>query len=301
MKKTEQYSQAARIWALRYFGEAGPRTFRALMVKFGSLEAIHTATLENLKAIEGLGDKRSKKIFEASDSLGEAENFIESLAGRNINYCTLLDNNFPALFEELNDPPPILFYVGDIPQPDEKTVAIVGSHKATGIGISLAVDLATKLAEQSVSVVSGLAKGIDTAAHIGALKGHGRTYAVLGAGFDNVYNDENRTLAAEMIKNGGLISEYSPDASYSTGGLMARNRLIVGLSQAVIIGEVLPDSVGTLDTATFCHQLGKIMFIMIDGCEAPGRDNTIVEKIIGMGAIPFSLDDGVDIIVKSLV
>jgi hypothetical protein len=64
---------------------------------------------------------------------------------------------------------------------------------------------------------------------------------------------------------------------------------------------VLPDSVGTLDTATFCHQLGKIMFIMIDGCEAPGRDNTVVEKIIAMGAIPFSLGDGVDIIVKSLV
>ncbi len=301
MKQVGDYSIAAQVWALRHYGEVGPRTFHALMATFGRLEAIHDAHIDDLKAIEGLGDKRSKKIHEAAKALEESENFINSLAGRNIKFCTLFDREFPALFMELNDPPPIIFYVGDVPKPDEKTAAIVGSRKAGEIGISLAVDLAAKLAGKSISIISGLAKGIDTAGHIGALKGHGRTYAVLGAGFDNIYKSENRTLAAEMIKNGGLISEYSPDAGYSTGGLMARNRLIVGLSQAVIIGEVLPDSVGTLDTATFCHQVGKIMFIMIDGYEAPGRDNAVVEKIIGMGAIPFSLSDGIDIIAKSLV
>ncbi len=301
MKQIGDYSTAAQVWALRHYGEAGPRTFRALLAAFGRLEAIHYAEIEDLKTIEGLGEKRSKKIYEAMKSLEEAENFIDSLAGRNIKFCTLFDEEFPSLFEEVNDPPPIIFYVGDLPKKNEKTAAIVGSHKATGTGINLTVDLAAKLAYKSISIISGLAKGIDTAAHVGALNGNGRTYAVLGAGFDNIYNGENRTLAAEIIKNGGLITEYSPDAGYSTGGLMARNRLIVGLSQVVIIGEILSGSVGTLDTATFCHELGKIMFILSDGCEEPGRDNSVVEKIIGMGAIPFSLDDGIDIIAKSLV
>ncbi len=301
MIQAGDYSTAAQVWALRHYGEAGPRTFRALLATFGHLEAIYYAEIDELRAIEGLGEKRSIKIYEALKSLEEAQNFIDSLSGRNIRIRTLFDDEFPTLFEELNDPPPIIFYVGDLPKKDEKTAAIIGSHKATGTGISLAVDLAAKLAEKSVSIISGLAKGIDTAAHIGALKGKGRTFAVLGAGFDNVYNSENRTLAAEMIKNGGLISEYPPDAGYSTGGLMARNRLIVGLSQAVVIGEVLPDSVGTLDAATFCHELGKIMFILIDGYKDSGRGNSVVEKIIGMGAIPFSLDDDIDIITKSLV
>jgi len=301
MKQAKDYSIAAQVWALRHYGEAGPRTFRALLAAFGSLEAVFKAGLTDLTVINGLGDKRSRKIHNANKFLDKAEDFIDSLGSRNIKFCTLFDEKFPSLFEELNDPPPMIFYLGDLPDNDEKSVAIVGSHKATGVGISLVVELATKLAENSVSIISGLAKGIDTAAHVGALKGNGRTYAILGAGFDNIYTTDNRILAAEMIKHGGLITEYPPDAGYSTGGLMARNRLVVGLSQAVVIGEVLPDSVGTLDAATFCHELGKIMFILINGCDVPGRDNSCVEKIIALGAIPFSLDDGIDLIVKSLV
>ena len=183
----------------------------------------------------------------------------------------------------------------------EKSVAIVGSHKATGDGIRLGVELGARLAEKSVSIVSGLARGTDTAGHVGALKVDGKSYAVIGSGFDNIYPEENRALAAELIKKGGLISEYPPETGYSAGQMIARNRLTVGLSQAVVIGELFGDSNGTLDTATFCRQLGKIMFVLVDGCDQPGRDNAGVDKVLEMGAIPVTMDKGVDIILKSLV
>jgi len=301
MKKPGEYSLAAQIWALRHHGEVGPRTFRALMARLERPESVFHLEIEELMDIEGLGEKRSRKIFKADEYLAESEAFINSLANINVNYCTSFDECYPHLFAELNDPPAIIFSRGDLPRKDEKTVAIVGSHKATNEGIVYAVELATRLVEKNISIVSGLASGIDSAAHIGALKANGRTHAAIGSGLDQIYPDENRSLAAEIIRHGSVISEYPPDTKTNPGRLMARNRLVVGLSQSVVIGEVLPDSAGTLDTATFCHQLGKLMFIMIDGCDQPGRDNSAVEKIIAMGAIPFSLKDGIDLVVKSLV
>jgi len=301
MEELEKYSTAAKVWALREFGEVGPRTFRALMARFGDLENIHQAGLDELASIEGLGEKRSQKIFESSNSLDSSTDFIEMLDGINVDYATIFDSSYPELFKELNDPPPFIFYRGELPADDEKTVGLVGSHKASNDGIAVAVNLAQNLSERSVSVVSGLARGIDSAAHIGALKGKGRTYAIIGSGLEHVYPEENRPLAAEIIRKGALITEYKPDAPLASGKLMARNRLIVGLSQAVIIGEVLPDSSGTLDTATFCHQVGKLMFILTDNIDKPGVDNSGVDKVLELGAIPVNSGTDIDTIVKSLV
>ena len=301
MNPPGEYSIAAQVWALRRFGEVGPRAFRALLAAFGSVEAIHAAGLDELKAIPGLDEGRSQKIFESGDSLAKAEEFINSLQLKGIHHCTSLDRIYPKLLEELNDPPPIVFYQGELPQADEKTVALVGSESATNEGISYAVDLAMHFARKSVSVVSDLTRGIGVSAHIGALRNDGRTYAVIGSGFDRIEPEEHLPIAAEIAQKGGLLSEYPPEAETTSEHLLERNRLVVGLSRAVVIGEVFPTSRETIDTANFCHQVGKLMFILIDGCEAPGRDNTGVEKIMSMGAIPFSLEDGIDDIVKSLV
>ncbi|MFH2037254.1 MAG: DNA-processing protein DprA [Candidatus Zixiibacteriota bacterium] len=297
----ENYSLSTQIWALREYAKVGPRTFKALIARFGNVAAIHQAEVEEIKSIDGLGEKRAATIYGASEKLDEAQAFIKSLDEINVGHYNVFDDAYPALFEELNDPPPIIFCRGEVPSPDEKTCAIVGSHNATNEGIAFAVDLAEKLAKKGVSIVSGLARGIDTAGHIGALKGEGKTYAILGSGLENVYPEENRPLAIEIRKHGGLISEYAPDKKNSIGGLMSRNRLIVGLSQAVVIGEVFPESSGTLDTAKFCNEIGKIMFILIDGIDMPNRDNSAVEEIIGWGAIPISLSDDIDMIVKVLV
>ncbi len=301
MKRAAEYSVAAQVWALREFGDVGPRSFRALMAQFGNLAAILESEIEDLQKVEGLAEKRAKKIAQSFHSLAKSEKYLNVLKEREIGFSTVFDTDYPPLIMELNDPPPIIFYRGSLPAPNEKTVALVGSHKATGEGIALAVELASQLAQHSVSIVSGLARGIDTAAHIGALKGGGKTYALLGSGFDHIYPEENLSLVSEIIKQGGIISEYSPETTYSDGRLIARNRLTVGLSQVVIVGEIFGDSAGTLDTATVCHELGKLMFILIDGCDNPGKDNAGVEKVLAMGAVPISLEKGVDIILKCLV
>ncbi len=301
MKRAYEYSVASQVWALKEFGNVGPRTFRALMAYFGNLAAILEADADELNKLNGFSDKKALRVANSFHSLSKAEVFINSLHEREIGYCTIFDDNYPSLFMELNDPPPIIFYRGELPQIEEKPVSIVGSHRATGEGIALAVELASRLAKESVSIVSGLARGIDTAAHIGALKGNGKTYAVLGTGFDNIQPEENRPLAAEITKNGGLISEYAPNVGYSASQLIARNRLTAGLSQAVVIGEIFSDSNGTMDTASFCQETGKIMFILIDNYGQEGHDNGGVEKVLAMGAIPISLSSGVDIIIKSLV
>jgi len=301
MIEINNYSIAAQVWALRHYGRVGPRTFRSLIARFNNLENIFRAEMDELMAIDGLGEKRSEKIYDCDQTLEEAEEFIESLNKRKIKYCTQFDTDYPVLFNELNDPPPIIFASGKFPDNDEKRVAIVGSHRATIEGISYAVELAGRLARKSVSVVSGLARGIDASAHIGAIRAHGKSYAVLGSGFDYIYPEENRPLAAELIEKGGLISEYPPDQKSSPGLNMARNRLTVGISQAVIIGELFGDSTGTFDSAKCCHQLGKLMFILVDGCDLPGKDNNGVEKVIAMGAIPITLDNAIETIIRVLV
>lgn len=297
----ENYTIAAQIWALRYFGRVGPRTFRTLMIHFGDLENILKAEMDDLVEISGLGVKRSERIYDCDQTLDEAEEFINSMVEREIKCITQFDDNYPQLFNELNDPPPIFFARGSLPEKDEITVAIVGSHKATTEGISYSVELAGLLAKKSISIVSGLARGIDASAHIGGIRSGGKSYAVLGSGFDHIYPKENQPLAIELVEKGGLISEYSPDKKNSPGLNMARNRLIVGLSNVVIIGEIFGDSSGTLDSAKCCFELGKLMFVLIDGCEQSNRDNSGVEKVMAMGAIPITLENGVEIITKSLV
>jgi len=297
----EKYSIAAQVWALRHFGRVGPRTFRTLMVRFGNLENIFMAEMDELLEIDGLGTKRSNRIYDCDQTLDESEEFINSMNEREIRCWTQFDDQYPYLYNELNDPPPIFFLRGNLPAKNEKTVAIIGSHKATNEGIGYAVDLAGRLAKKSVSIVSGLARGIDASAHIGAIRAGGKSYAVLGSGFDNIYPEENRPLAIELVEKGGLISEYAPDTKSSPGLNMARNRLTIGLSNAVVIGEIFGDSSGTLDSAKCCFQLGKMMFILIDGCDLPDKDNEGVEKVIKMGAIPITLDDAVETITKSLV
>jgi DNA processing protein len=301
MIQLDNYSVAAQVWALRHFGGVGPRTFRSLMIRFGGLENIFRSEMDELTAIEGLGEKRSEKIYDCHQMLDEAEEFIEMVRNREILCSTLFDDDYPRRFLELNDPPPIIFGRGRFPSSGEKTVGIVGTHRATNEGISYAVELSGRLAKKSVSVVSGLARGIDASAHIGAIRADGRSYAVLGSGFDHIYPEENRPLAIELVRKGGILSEYSPDTVNSPGRNMARNRLTVGLSQAVVICEMFGDSSGTLDSAKCCQQIGKLMFILIDGCESPGKDNSGVEKVMSMGAIPVTLENAVDIITKSLV
>jgi DNA processing protein len=290
-----RYSPAAKILALKMTGQVGPRTFDILMAAFHDVDNILTQEEHELQELPGIGPQRSHDIAEAYANLDKAQNIIDTLGASDTELVIRLDEDYPLSLQELNDPPLMLFYKGRLPGPDEKRVAIIGSQEVSVEGIAEAVDLGMRLAGEGVAVVGGLARGIDTAGHVGALKQHGVTYAVLPSGFNRIHPSENQPLAEEIIKAGGLVSEYLPDTPVSSGRLMSRNRLIVGLSQAVVVGEVSSESVGTLDAALCCHQLGKLLFVMVS------ERTYHYEKLAEYGAIPITSVDEYKMIVNSLV
>jgi DNA processing protein len=290
-----KYSLAARILSLKMTGHVGPRTFEILMSHFKTVDNILLAEEEELMEVDGIGRSRSKAIFEANARIDQAQTLIDHLKTDNTEVSTCLDEDYPEILHQLNDPPPLLYYKGRLPANAETRAAIIGSQDVSAEGIGDAVELARRLSEEGTAIVGGLARGIDTAGHMGALKADGITYAVLPSGFNHIHPSENEMLCGEIIERGGLISEYLPDTPANAGRLMSRNRLIVGLSQAVIIGEVSTDSVGTLDAALCCHQLGKLLFAVI------GKNNPHYEKLAEYGAIPLTHINEYKMIVKSLV
>ena len=290
-----KYSPAAQILALKMTGQVGPRTFDTLMAEFGHLVEIFMGEEDSFAHLPGIGPGRSKAIASAHTYLDKAQEVIDSLEASDTGVVTRLDAEFPDSLQELNDPPMMLFYKGHLPPAHEKRVAVIGSQNVSVDGIGDAVELSRRLAQSGVAVVGGLARGIDTAGHVGALKGKGVTYAVLPSGFNRIHPAENEPLAAEIARNGALLSEYLPDTAVIGGRLMARNRLIVGLAQAVVVGEVSEESTGTLDAALCCHQLGKLLFVII------GDATHHYDVLAGHGAIPLASAGDYKMIVDALV
>ncbi|MCK5127875.1 MAG: DNA-protecting protein DprA [candidate division Zixibacteria bacterium] len=290
-----KYNRAAQILALRLTGQVGPRTFAGLMTHFKTIDNILLAEEHELLEIDGIGEKRSEGIGKAGELLDKAQQIIDNLDAYDAKVSDFMDNDFPDILQELNNPPPLIYYKGKLPTQDEKRVAIIGSQNVSAEGIGDAVGLAEKLAKAGISIVSGLARGIDTAGHVGALKADGKTYGILPCGIDIVHPSENDGIAKEITETGSIISEYIPGTPVSPGRLLSRNRLIAGLSQAVIIGEVSDESVGTLDAALCCHQLGKLLFVII------GEHNPHYEKLLEFGAIPLTNINEYEMILKALV
>jgi DNA processing protein len=281
--------------ALKMTGQVGPRTFELLFARFGSLDGIFAAKGRELTDIEGIGPKRAKAIGIAGENLDRAARVMQSIAAFDTHVVTCLDAAYPQLLLELNDPPILLFYRGTLPAQDEKRVAVIGSQKVSEEGIGDVVELSRRFAAHGVSVVTGLARGIDIAAHVGALKERGRSYAVVPSGFNHIHPPENKSTADEIAANGALVSEHLPDTPVSSGRLLSRNRITVGLAQAVVIGEVSEDSTGTLDAALCCHQLGKLLFVVV------GKHNPHFAKLTEFGAIPLTGIDQYELVLKSLV
>jgi DNA processing protein len=290
-----KYSLAAQILALKMTGQVGPRTFSLLMAVYQSVGEILQAEEDEFKEFPGIGPKRSQALAEAHTHLDRAEEIIGNLEAYDAKVVTRLDEEYPEVLQELNDPPLLLFYKGNLPPFGEKRVAVIGSQNVSAEGIADAVEFSRRMAQEGIGIVGGLARGIDTAGHLGALKEDGRTYGVLPCGVNRIHPSENDLMAGEIVRKGALISEYLPDTPVNSGRLMARNRLIIGLSHAVVIGEVSPESTGTLDAALCCHELGKLLFVMI------GEHNHHYEKLAGYGAIPLRSIDDYKMVFKSLV
>ncbi|MAT13691.1 MAG: DNA-protecting protein DprA [Planctomyces sp.] len=249
----------------------GPRTVQNLVNHFGNLESVFSTSHEELVALPGVGPKLARKILDNRDGAAAREE-IERLREARVNFLLRGTDEYPMLLDDIPDAPQILYHKGDIQPADQLAVAIVGSRRCTPYGLDQANKIGSALARAGVTVVSGLARGIDAAAHRGALDAGGRTLAVFATGLGTVYPPEHRDLAARVEQQGALITESCYDQLPIAGLFPQRNRIISGLSLGVILIEASRKS-GSLHTARHAMEQGREVFAVpgrIDSLESQG-------------------------------
>jgi DNA processing protein len=235
----------------------GPARLRALLDVFGSVEAAWHAPVEKLNQV-GLDRRSTANLLEARKSLDlEAE--LVRLRQAGVQAYTWEDAAYPARLLAINDAPPVLYVKGELRPQDDFAVAMVGTRQASVYGKEATRRLAGDLARSGVTIVSGLALGIDTQAHQSALEAGGRTLAVLGCGVDVIYPWDNKGLAERIVKQGALVSDYPLGTRPEATNFPPRNRVISGLSRAVIVVEAGERS-GALITAKFAADQGRDVF-----------------------------------------
>jgi DNA processing protein len=213
----------------------------------------------------------------------DLDRVLQSVAEKEIRIFTINDPDYPRRLKEINQPPPVLYVKGSINVEDEWAVAVVGTRRVTPYGRQVANEIALFLAQNGITIVSGLARGVDAIAHQAALKAGGRTIAVLGSGVDVVYPPEHSRMAAEIIKQGALVSDYAPGTKPDGINFPPRNRIISGLSLATIVVEAGETS-GALITAEFAVEQGKEVFAVPGSILTPQSEGT--NRLIEQGARP---------------
>ncbi len=282
------------VIALREVAKVGPKGFQQLLLAFGSPENVYKASSEQISKLPRMSMEKAEEIIKSEEKFGEIEEQIAYLEEQGIGIKTILEDDYPQSLREINDPPPLLYFKGQFPLPEGLAVAVVGTHHATYEGISAATEIGKELAKRGVVVVSGLARGIDTGAHLGALAKQGKTYAVLGSGLNKVYPEENLSLAVEISNNGALLTEYPLNAPVNVGQLLARNRIVVGLSQTVIVVETEDEASGTVDAAQKAIDQGKPVFVVVR------EDNKSSQELVRSGAIPIKGATDLDLVLNYL-
>ncbi len=222
----------------------GPSTVKKLYQAFGSVREIAFGPALRLESIEGLSRPAVQAVLKWRAGLSGVEPF--DIHGYNV--ICLGEANYPVNLSNIYDPPPVIYCIGDTTIADDRAVSVVGTRYPSRYGEEMAFRLAKGLVQNGITVVSGLAVGIDAAAHRGALSGGGRTIAVLGTGIGNIYPGQNRELAVGISKQGAVVSEYPPGYRTEKYSFPRRNRLISGWSLGTIVVEGSEDS-GSLITA----------------------------------------------------
>lgn len=259
----------------------GAVRFRALLKYFGDAKSAWEGNRSELRAA-GLSPKLVEAVHQVrSSNLLEAA--WEQIESQEICLVTWEDQAYPRHLKEIDQPPPVLFVKGELQTEDEWAVAIVGTRRVTGYGRQVAEEIARVLAQNQVTIVSGLARGVDAIAHQAALQAGGRSIAVLGSGVDVIYPSEHRRLAHRLVETGALISDYPPGTPPEAGNFPPRNRIISGLSLAVIVIEAGERS-GALITARFAADQGRDVFAVPGNIYAAQSKGT--NRLIQQGAQP---------------
>lgn len=259
----------------------GAVRLRALLDYFGSLEVAWQAPLDGLRAA-GLPARILENLLQIRKDCS-LERVWEAIEKRGVQVLTWEDAGYPPRLLQIDQPPPVLFVQGAIIPEDEWAVAVVGTRRLTSYGHQVAGELAAFLAHNGITVVSGLARGIDRVAHEAALKAGGRSIAVLGSGVDRIYPPEHANLAERMAAQGAVISDYALGTPPDSANFPPRNRIISGLALATVVVEAAESS-GALITSTFAAEQGRDVFAVPGGIYAPQSKGT--NRLIQQGAQP---------------
>jgi len=266
------FSRAAGIGAVR---------LRALLDRFGDIATAWSASEAELREI-GLPTHAVDGLLAARREL-DLDRQLELVTAAGCEVLTWDDPGFPPALFEIASPPIVLYVWGAIRPVDRLAVAVVGTRRPSAYGQAVARDLGTALAVHGVTVVSGLARGIDSLAHRAALDAGGRTLAVLGSGLDQIYPPEHRALAQEIAEHGAVLTEYPPGVRPEAGNFPVRNRIVAGLARAVVVVEA-GEASGALITAEFAADEGREVFAVPGGIYSLASRGT--NRLIASGATP---------------
>jgi len=244
--------------ALNMIRGIGPRTANQLLKRFGSPAQIFAASRQALETA-GLGPETIQELHD-SEILAKAVAEIERIEELGIDLVTIEDDEYPPLLREIHDPPIALYLRGNLREASSRPcIAVVGSRRSSTYGINAAISISRELAEQGLTIVSGMARGIDAAAHRGALEGGGMTIAVVGTGLESTYPKEHKKLEEEIVAHGALVSEFPLGTPPLPQNFPYRNRVLSGLSLGVIVVEAAEHS-GSLITARLAGEQGREVF-----------------------------------------
>jgi DNA processing protein len=273
-------NQNLKYWvALKWVEGVGNVGFKALLEAFGTPQKVFEAPLSMIKAVPGIGDKTAPQIKSFKD-WKKVEKELEFADRTCVSIVTSQDPLYPSQLLSTYDYPAFLYVKGHLKE-DDVNVAVVGSRTASTYGKFTTERLCRELVLRGITVISGLARGIDSAAHRGALSGKGRTIAVLGCGLDVVYPPENEKLFTEISLQGALISEFPFGTPPNAPNFPARNRIISGISLGVVVVEASEKS-GSLITARIALEQGREVFAVPGSIDSSGSRGT--NKLIKQGA-----------------
>jgi len=256
-----------------------PKRTKRLFAKFDSFEAVWNAPGSTFASLFG-SSVVGEAIASARSEAAVDEEFARA-EELGVRIVTLVDEEYPVLLREIDDPPMVLYVRGSLPIDPARSLAVVGTRRGTRYGKMVAGRFASQLAMKGLTVISGLAAGIDTAAHQGALDVGGRTVAVLGCGIDYPYPKRNQPLLAQLVKDGAALSEYPLGTRPAKWTFPQRNRILAGLSRGVVVIQA-PERSGALITARLALEQGREVFAV------PGNITTITSagtnRLIKSGA-----------------
>ena len=259
----------------------GSVRFKQILDFFGSAETAWFSPPAGLSAA-GIPQKVVENFLNVRNQV-DLERVMEKINNGRIRVMTWLDSDYPRRLKEIDQSPPVLYLKGAINVEDDWAVAVVGTRRVTPYGRQVANEIATYLAQNGITVVSGLARGVDAISHQSALQAGGRTIAVLGSGVDVIYPPEHRKLAADIERQGALVSDYPVGTSPDGVNFPPRNRIISGLSLATVVVEAGEKS-GALITAEFAVEQGREVFAVPGSILAPQSEGT--NQLIEQGARP---------------